>query len=187
MNTLFRMNSLNLSGKFKQSSWGKTALFTLPTGLLLMSFSAGVLANRPAMEERVETNNTAENAAAATASDADLAAQLDAEAELQQELQEELQQEAAPRETDTQVEVTVQQQTGDVLQLPTRELRPGETLAVRLLDFPRRGMSMEKVKSEYGQPNTVSGPVGQPPITHWTYNDRVVYFEYSTVLHVVAR
>lgn len=80
-----------------------------------------------------------------------------------------------------------QQFTGDVLQLPAEELQAGETLTIQLLDFPRRGMSMDKVKREYGEPLTISDSIGKPPITSWTYNDRVVYFEFATVLHVVAR
>lgn len=79
------------------------------------------------------------------------------------------------------------QQTGDVVILPAKEMQPGETIQIKLLDFPRRGMSMDKVQNEYGQPIAKTASVGQPPITSWTYSDRVVYFEYSTVLHVVAR
>ncbi len=79
------------------------------------------------------------------------------------------------------------QQTGDVIVLPPKEMQAGETIQIIQLDFPRRGMSMDKVQNEYGQPVSTSSSVGQPPITSWTYNDRIVYFEYSTVLHVVAR
>jgi len=79
-------------------------------------------------------------------------------------------------------EMRVQQQavTGDAL-----EMKPGETIAINPLDFPRRGMSMEKVKNELGEPLTISDAVGDPPITTWSYADRIVYFEYSTVIHVV--
>lgn len=79
------------------------------------------------------------------------------------------------------------QQTVDIIQLPAKEMQPGETITIKQLNFPRRGMSMDKVINEYGQPETRSNSVGQPPITSWIYNDRIVYFEYSTVLHVVAR
>ena len=79
------------------------------------------------------------------------------------------------------------QQKGDVVTLPAKEMQPGETLKIKLLDFPHRGMSMANVKKEFGQPDAISNTVGKPPITHWTYSDRIVYFEYSTVLHVVAR
>lgn len=88
------------------------------------------------------------------------------------------------------VEIMMQQktqQTGDVLVLPAKEMQPGETINVRLLDSPRRGMSMEKVRNELGPPNSTSDSVGQPPITSWIYNDRIVFFEYSTVIHVVSK
>ena len=71
--------------------------------------------------------------------------------------------------------------TGDVI-----EVQPGETMGIRLLEFPRRGMSMDKVKNELGQPMQIAPTVGEPPITSWAYDDRTVYFEYSTVIHVVA-
>lgn len=71
--------------------------------------------------------------------------------------------------------------TGDAL-----EIQPGETLPVSVLDFPRRGMTMEKVQNELGQPNEISDTIGEPPITSWTYADRTVYFEHSNVIHVVA-
>lgn len=86
------------------------------------------------------------------------------------------------------VEVMMQrQQEGDVVMLPPKEIQPGETVRIKLLDFPRRGMSMDNVQNEYGQPDAISGSVGKPPITSWTYGDRIVYFEYSKVIHVVAR
>jgi len=74
-----------------------------------------------------------------------------------------------------------QQISGDVL-----EIQQGETIEVKLLDFPRRGMTMKKVLNELGKPNSMSDAVGKPPITNWVYNDRTVTFEYSTVIHVVA-
>jgi len=74
-----------------------------------------------------------------------------------------------------------EQTTGDAL-----ELQPGETLTVKVLDFPRRGMTMEKVQNEMGVPNEISDTIGEPPITSWTYADRVVYFEHSNVIHAVA-
>ncbi len=76
---------------------------------------------------------------------------------------------------------TVQQTTGDVL-----EMQPGETLNIKLLNFPRRGMDMSRVQNELGEPLVISPTVGEPPITTWSYADRKVYFEGSTVIHVVA-
>jgi hypothetical protein len=80
-----------------------------------------------------------------------------------------------------------QQQNGNVLQLPATELQAGETIKIKLLDDPRRGMNMSKVQQLFGQPIATTEGVGKPPISSWTYSDRIVYFEYSTVLHVVAR
>ena len=79
-------------------------------------------------------------------------------------------------------EVVVKQVTGDVL-----KMQPGETIKINQLDFPRRGMSMDKVQNELGQPVDISPTVGDPPITSWTYPDRVVFFEYSRVIHVVEK
>lgn len=92
----------------------------------------------------------------------------------------------APSSVDNMMQQQTQQ-TGDVIALPPKEMQPGETIQIKKLDFPRRGMSMDKVQNEYGKPISTSPGVGQPPITSWTYADRIVYFEYSTVLHVVAR
>jgi hypothetical protein len=101
--------------------------------------------------------------------------------------------EAAPESAaPSAVEVMMQQQqhrkqTGDVLELPPKEIQPGEVLQVEVLDIPRRGASMSKVKQQLGEPLSISDSVGDPPITRWVYSDRIVYFEYSSVLHVVAR
>ena len=135
----------------------------LLTALLLSAFSSlifsqQVFANRPAMEGSSEVNNEAEVVVPDT-----------------------------QHETNSSVDIITQQQTGNVIQLSAKEMQPGETIKIKLLDYPRRGMTMDKVRNEYGQPTVVSDSVGQPPITSWTYNDRIVYFEYSTVLHVVAR
>lgn len=85
-------------------------------------------------------------------------------------------------------EPPVQQTTGTVLNTAPVTASPGENLsaAVHLLDFPRRGMSMDKVQNELGQPLSKVPAVGEPPISRWNYNDRTVYFEGSSVIHVVA-
>ncbi len=88
--------------------------------------------------------------------------------------------EPAPEAETTTVETQVQQ-TGDVLNMQA------QPAPVRLMDFPRRGMSQDKVQNELGRPVEIVPAIGQPPITRWVYDDRIVYFEYSTVLHVVAK
>lgn len=72
---------------------------------------------------------------------------------------------------------------GDVL-----DLNNTTTVAsVKSLDFPRRGMTTDKVQNELGRPNEIVPAIGQPPISRWIYDDRTVYFEYSSVIHVVAK
>ena len=140
--------------------------------LFLCASSTAVFANRPAME--------------------DISAEAAEPVYEQQATTDDHRPTAEPADSPSAVERMMQQQsqqqyTGDVVQLPAKEIQPGETIRIQLLDFPRRGMSMDRVKNEFGQPIAISDSVGKPPITRWTYSDRVVFFEYSTVLHVVAR
>jgi len=148
--------------------------FTLFAAMLFCTSSA--YANRPAMEDypvKEKNSQHSNNISSKTSEEATSISR--------------------PEPLRSSVEIMMQQQnqqtyqTGDVLQLPAKEMQPGETLKIKLLDFPRRGMSMDKVQFDYGQPVAISTSVGQPPITRWTYDDRVIYFEYTTVIHVVAR
>ena len=55
---------------------------------------------------------------------------------------------------------------------------------------PSRGMSMDQVRARFGEPVSVSGPVGgdrpqHPPITRWNYAEFSVYFERSLVIDSV--
>lgn len=52
---------------------------------------------------------------------------------------------------------------------------------------PARAMSMEQVKEQFGSPRQVMGPVGNPPITRWFYDDFVVTFESEYVIHSVVK
>jgi len=171
MNSLLIKTAIKINGLFdlrrKHSS-----LFAL---LLLSLSSSSALANRPAMEEAA-SRPAIEEPVANEAEAADPVQEAPSAVEVMMQQQSRQQ---TPQQTT--------QQTGTVVQLPAKEMQPGETIKIKLLDFPRRGMSMDKVRNEYGQPIATSASVGQPPITRWTYSDRVVYFEYSTVLHVVAR
>jgi len=51
---------------------------------------------------------------------------------------------------------------------------------------PTRGMSMETVKSRFGEPSKLYPQVGDPPITRWDYADYSVFFEYRHVLTSVV-
>ncbi|MFW2373027.1 MAG: hypothetical protein ACN4GM_07885 [Gammaproteobacteria bacterium] len=77
--------------------------------------------------------------------------------------------------------VVQQRQRGDVLNMQAKPMM------VKTLDFPRRGMTQDKVQNELGRPLEIIPAIGKPPITRWVYNDRIVYFEYSSVVHVVAK
>jgi hypothetical protein len=148
----------------------KTATALLAV-IVLSLFTSNSLANRPSMDDSSNRNidNTVEQTAVPTASSAPTASSRPQSA------------------VENMMQYDQTRQSGDVLVLPAKEIHPGETISIKLLDFPRRGMSMNKVKLEYGQPIEASDSIGSPPITRWIYADRVVYFEFSTVIHTVAR
>jgi hypothetical protein len=52
---------------------------------------------------------------------------------------------------------------------------------------PKRGMSMNTVESTWGQPIARRSAIGEPPIARWEYSAFIVYFEYSHVIHAVAK
>lgn len=46
-----------------------------------------------------------------------------------------------------------------------------------------RGIEMNEVKAKKGEPREVLGPVGNPPITRWVYDDgEIIVFEYNLVV-----
>ena len=47
---------------------------------------------------------------------------------------------------------------------------------------PTRGMSMQTVKSRFGEPSRIHPRIGTPPITRWDYPEYSVFFEYQHVL-----
>lgn len=62
-----------------------------------------------------------------------------------------------------------------------------EKLEAAKTAMPARGMSMERVQTRFGAPLSVSGPIGDPPITRWDYQDFVVVFEHRLVIHSVEK
>ncbi len=54
-------------------------------------------------------------------------------------------------------------------------------------DFPKLGTSQAYVRSKWGDPQSTQGPVGEPAITQWIYQDFIVYFEGNHVLHTVLK
>jgi len=51
---------------------------------------------------------------------------------------------------------------------------------------PTRGMTMNQVLSQFGQPLEKKDTVGEPPITQWIYADFSVYFENQWVIQAVV-
>ncbi|MCK4707332.1 MAG: hypothetical protein KAU21_01855 [Gammaproteobacteria bacterium] len=90
--------------------------------------------------------------------------------------------ETISEEQPAETTVNESQQSGDIIKL--EETTPAHIV---IIDFPVRGMDMSKVINELGEPTTRFPAVGKPPITRWVYPDRTVFFEYSHVIHVVAR
>jgi len=62
---------------------------------------------------------------------------------------------------------------------------PGHTETGHMQVMPNRGISMDSVLSEFGEPDERFGPVGDPPITEWVYGTFRVYFEHEIVLHSI--
>ena len=62
---------------------------------------------------------------------------------------------------------------------------PGHVETDEVTVMPRRGIDMNAVIVEFGQPDERYGPIGEPPITEWVYGNFRVYFEYETVLHSI--
>ena len=51
--------------------------------------------------------------------------------------------------------------------------------------IPKRGIDMDSVLAEFGEPDQRYGPIGEPPISEWVYGRFRVYFEHQTVLHTI--
>ncbi|PCH84968.1 MAG: hypothetical protein COB26_10030 [Piscirickettsiaceae bacterium] len=51
---------------------------------------------------------------------------------------------------------------------------------------PHHGQTMLSVESHHGAPIGKSVPIGNPPITRWTYPGFSVYFEHNYVIHSVV-
>ena len=50
---------------------------------------------------------------------------------------------------------------------------------------PINGMTKANVEQRFGAPESMKGPVGEPPISTWKYRSYTVYFEYDRVIHTV--
>lgn len=56
---------------------------------------------------------------------------------------------------------------------------------MQTISRPHNGMNKADVERVFGAPYAINGPVGEPPISSWSYEKFTVYFEGNTVLHSV--
>jgi len=54
------------------------------------------------------------------------------------------------------------------------------------ISMPARGITMNQVLKQFGEPSTKKTAVGEPPITEWQYDKFSVYFEHKWVINSVA-
>ena len=53
------------------------------------------------------------------------------------------------------------------------------------VETPARGIDMERVQVQFGEPNDRYAAVGNPPLTRWVYGQFTVYYEHQYVLQTV--
>lgn len=62
---------------------------------------------------------------------------------------------------------------------------PGHSESSQAQVMPERGVNMESVLAEFGEPMQRVSAIGEPPISEWIYSGFRVYFEYEIVLHTI--
>lgn len=63
----------------------------------------------------------------------------------------------------------------------------GEQSDASSIQKPAHGISKAQVEHRFGAPQSRHGPVGNPPITFWEYENFTVYFEHDRVIHSVSK
>jgi len=71
----------------------------------------------------------------------------------------------------------------DTLQISVSKQSP----ELQSISRPQAGMRKSSVEKIFGSPQAITGPVGEPAISSWSYQKFTVYFENNTVLHSVLR
>ena len=74
--------------------------------------------------------------------------------------------------------------TADVLTIPN--LGNHATDPADNIIRPDRGMTMDEVTAQFGNPKQIKPAVGNPPITRWVYDRFTVHFERNYVIHTVV-
>lgn len=63
----------------------------------------------------------------------------------------------------------------------------GEQSDVANVAKPAHGRTKAQVVSDFGEPSSKRGPVGDPAIYFWEYDAFTVYFEDDRVIHAVSK
>ena len=71
----------------------------------------------------------------------------------------------------------------EVIQIPIAS----QGSALKDIPRPRTGMHRNAVHEQFGTPQAINGPVGEPPISRWYYPQFVVTFEHEHVIHTVLK
>ena len=71
----------------------------------------------------------------------------------------------------------------DELVIPVGQQMPEK----QALQRPANGLTQTQVEERFGEPESKTASVGEPPISSWEYPDYIVYFEYNRVLHSVLK
>ena len=78
---------------------------------------------------------------------------------------------------------TVPLSQADILEISVSKQSP----ELQSVSRPHTGMTKSSVEQIFGSPQATGGPIGEPPISNWSYPQFTVYFESDTVLHSVLR
>lgn len=84
--------------------------------------------------------------------------------------------------TSSDTTTPMQQHSGDTLMIPIGS--QGQEATIKT---PAKGLKQADVRNQYGEPESATDAVGEPPISRWNYPQFTVYFEGESVVHSVIR
>ena len=78
---------------------------------------------------------------------------------------------------------TAQQLQAETIKIPVGQ----QSSQYQQLQRPTLGMHTTHVEKLWGEPLSLHKPKGSPPISRWEYEQFIVYFESSHVIHTVLK
>lgn len=75
--------------------------------------------------------------------------------------------------------------SGTSMAQPSAQSQTSSTMSATMssnIPVPVNNMSMKVVQNQFGSPDNVAFPVGDPPIARWYYPQYTVYFEFDRVI-----